>query len=359
MADPRRRHKGNFKYPLEEILFLGLSASLSGVYEDFHQVVIFGEQRLEWLRKFYPYANGIPSHDTMERVFSLLDPKSFHQAFFNFFNELLETNSDLSHIAIDGKTMRGSYDKYTGQKPLHMVSAFATENGAIFGQEKVDQKSNEIKAIPILLELLDLQNKVISIDAMGTQKEIAQLIVEGGGDYILAVKDNHRNLLKDIEKSFCRIKEIEEHTTKNQGEHGRIELRKCFVTNKLNWIRGKKEWAGIRSIIWIQTERYIKSKGKTEYQNRYYISSLDLKPEYFNKTIQRHWAIENELHWKLDVVFKEDSQRKRKGNLPENINILNKAAVCFLNQSELKNSSKQKLLKALLDPQMLEKLLFL
>ncbi len=358
MEDPRRRHKGNFKYPLEEILFLGLSASLSGVYEDFHQVVIFAEQRLEWLRKFYPYTNGIPSHDTMERVFSLLDPKCFHQAFFNFFSELLSIHSDHSHIAIDGKTMRRTYDKYKKQKPLHMVSAFSTEFGFTFAQEKVSKKSNEITAIPRVLDLIDLNNKVVTIDAMGTQKEIARKIVEGGGDYILSVKENHSNLFKDIEKSFFRIKEIDENISQNQGEHGRLEVRKCCVTNQLNWVSGKNDWTGVRSIIWIQTERYIKSTGKKQFQNRYYISSLDLGAKYFNKTIQRHWAIENELHWKLDLVFKEDSQRKRKGNLPENINIQSKAAICFLNQSRLNLSSKQKLLKAMLDPDILENLLF-
>ncbi len=347
LEEPRRTTKGNFKYPLEEILFLTISSIISGWFEDWEDITYFGKTQLEWLRKFYPYKNGIPSHDVINRLFNSLDAKAFNTCFINWV-DAIAVKSNGRVIPIDGKTVRGMASKYSNSK-LHIVSAFCSENGLSLGQVKVDSKSNEITAIPELLDLLAIESCIITIDAMGCQKAIAEKIVGKQADYILMVKDNQAELKAQIEKVF-NIQACDDAHIKEDLDHGRIESRTCEVITKLDFLDTKQDWKELSSIIRVTSERILKKTGNHSCETRYYISSLQTNARLLNQYIRSHWAIENNLHWNLDVIMKEDGQKNYKGNAAENMNIMKKMALGMLvNEKTFKKSKTKKMKRALID----------
>jgi predicted transposase YbfD/YdcC len=347
MKDPRRTSKGHHLYPLEEILFLCISAVISGM-DDWTSIAMFGRLKLSWLRQYLPYQHGIPSHDVLGKVFAVLDPIQFNTCFRDWVNSMAElTGGEV--IAIDGKTICGSDDKSLGKSALHVVSAYAAGNRLCLGQEAVAEKSNEITAIPALLKLLTVKDCIITIDAMGCQKTIAATIIDKEADYILMVKDNQQELKQQVEKVFGLNPKTEAGMTVDFG-HGRIEQRTCQAIDNLAFLDDKQDWPGLKSIAKVISERTDKRSGKKSTETRYYISSLAAKPKVIGKAIRSHWAIENNLHWTLDMVFKEDNSLKKKGNSPLNYNIIAKMALAIIDrETESKSSKPQKRKRAALD----------
>lgn len=329
---------------MPEILFVSVVSILCG-YRDYKQMELFANAEIDWFRGHFSYAKGIPSHDTIERLFAHLNPKEFERALGRWIEHL--RGEPFTHIAVDGKRACGSYDTFLGKKANHIVSAFSSELGICFGQETTEDKSNEITAIPKVLNMIDLSEKIITIDAMGCQTSIAQDIVHKGGDYILAVKDNQKNLAEEIESIF-RVQKVDDIAIEQDCGHGRIETRTGELINNLTFLEGKENWKNLSCIVKVSATRYIKSTQKEESAERFYITSCQISAEKINKIIRNHWAIENNLHWCLDVVFKEDKQRKRKGNSSENMNILYKIILPLLKKNNQKISLKHKSNKAAL-----------
>jgi predicted transposase YbfD/YdcC len=324
--------------------------------ETWKQMVQFGKSKESFLRKFLLLPNGIPSEDTINRVFSSINNLDFENCFIEWVNSI-STLSKGQVIAIDGKTMRGA--KSHGKKSaIHMVSAWACENNLVLGQIKVNEKSNEITAIPNLLEILDIESSIITIDAMGCQKEIAKTIIENDANYILAVKENQAALLEKIQDEFLFSKQITQDTCID-GDHGRIETRVCSVITDLQHVEKDGEWENLNAVVKIESKREFKNSDKpTENAIRYYISSCTLEPYEFQKSIRSHWGIENKLHWVLDVGFSEDASRKRNQNAAQNYSILLKIALNLLkNEKTEKQGVKGKRLKAGWDEEYLLKVL--
>lgn len=355
MEDPRRTNKGHHLYPLEEILFLSISAVISGM-DDWTSICMFGQLKLSWLRQYLPYKRGIPSHDVLGKVFAALDPVRFSACFRDWVNSIAElTGGEV--VAIDGKTICGSGDNLSGRSALHVVSAYASGNRLCLGQEAVAEKSNEITAIPALLELLTIKDCIITIDAMGCQKTIAEKIIEKEANYILMVKDNQQELKEQVEKVFIMNPRTEADVELDFG-HGRIEKRSCQSIDNLTFLDDKEDWPGLRSIAKVISERTDKRSGKMSTETRYYISSLPAKPKVIGRAVRRHWAVENNLHWTLDVIFKEDNSLRKKGNSPLNYNIIAKIALSILErETESKSSKPQKRKRAALDDEFRSKLL--
>ncbi len=346
LKEPRRTTKGNFQYPLDEILFLTISAIIGG-FDDWDDIVYYSKLKIDWLRKFFPYKNGIPSHDVLNRVFNRLDTKEFNTCFIEWINSIAAL-TDGRVIALDGKTVRGAASRLGGPK-LHIVSAFCAKNEMSLGQVKVCDKSNEITAIPELLDLIDVERCIVTIDAMGCQTKIADKIIERGADYILMVKDNQAELKEQVEKIF-RIQRPGMTDIEEDLGHGRIEKRTCDVITKLDFLDGQDHWGGLGSIIRIVSERTDKRTNVYSCETRYYISSLKEGAKLFNNSIRSHWAIENNLHWTLDVVMKEDGQRNYIGNAAENMNMMKKMALAMIvNEKTTKKSKAKKMKKALLE----------
>lgn len=355
LEDPRRTNKGHFYYPLNEILFLVISAVVSG-YQDWTSIQIFGNAKLDWLRRFFPYAHGIPSHDVIGKLFSRLDPIRFNECFIKWVNSISElTNGEV--VAIDGKTIRGSGDADKINSAFHVVSAYAAGNRLCLGQVTVDQKQNEIVAIPEILDLLSIQGCIVTTDAMGCQKEIASKIIEGKADYVLMVKENQKELKSQVEKMFRLQKDCKKDQTTDAG-HGRIETRTCQVINDLTFMDDIEQWQGLRSVAQVTSQRIIKKTGKTSEEVRYYISSLNTCPVKMNHVVRSHWSVENNLHWVLDVVFNEDSSLKKKDNSAVNFNIITKVALALLEKEQSMKASKNgKRQNAALDDSYREKIL--
>lgn len=327
LEDPRlERHK---LYPLNEILLTTLCAKICDA-ESWEDIQDFGEAKIEFLRKYLPYENGIPSHDTFARVFSLIDPKQFKSCFIEWMKELELRPSEV--ISIDGKTLRGSFDRADEQKAIHMVSAFASNARLVLGQEKVSEKSNEITAIPKLLDALLITGGIVTIDAMGCQKSIASKIRDKRADYVLSLKGNHGDFHDDVRTYFEGIAkgDLEEHEACDKG-HGRIEIRKCRVCRNIDWLTQKTKWRDLSCIVEIESVRI--ERGKETRETRYYISSLKTSAKEIAKVIRSHWSIENSLHWVLDVTFNEDKSRIRKKNGPENMAIVKHTVLNLLRQN--------------------------
>jgi predicted transposase YbfD/YdcC len=335
LKDHRRINKGNIKHSLHEILFLTLAATVSGC-TTWESIEEFGTLKLEWFRKYFPYNNGIASHDTLGAFFSAFDKKQFSNFFLEFTQHLAQKDSRV--IAIDGKTIRGVASRF-GDSPLHIVSAFCHQNKLTLCQETIHEKSNEITAIPVLIDLLELKNCVITIDAMGCQKDIAQKIRAKNGDYILQVKDNQKDLKEQIKKNFSFQKPVNEYVEFDTG-HGRMEKRVCKVIDDLSFLDGKEDWKDLRTIVQIESEIYEKKTGKKSESIRYYISSCLAISKQLAQDIRNHWSIENNLHWNLDVIFKEDFQLKRKGSSVENYAVVSKLALGLLDAEKSKKKSK-------------------
>lgn len=335
LKDHRRIDKGNIRHSLQEILFLTLSAVVSGC-NTWETIEEFGNLKIEWFFKYFPYKHGIPSHDTLGAFFSAFEPKKFANFFMEFTQGLAQKDSRV--VAIDGKTVRGVASKF-GDSPLHIVSAFCTTNRLTLCQETVHEKSNEITAIPTLIDLLNLKNCTVTIDAMGCQKAIAEKIIEKQGDYILQVKDNQKDLKNQLEKIFESQTAKNEHITHDTG-HGRMEKRTCKVIDNLLFLDGIEQWVALKTVVQIQSEVYQKKTEKKSESTRYYISSCEAHSKQLAADIRSHWAIENNLHWNLDVIFKEDFALKRKGNSSENFNMVTKLALGLLDAEKTKKKSK-------------------
>ena len=344
LKDPRRINKGNIKYSLEELIFLTLSAVISG-FQTYELIEGFGEERIDWLRKFYPYKFGIPSHDTLGEFFSRLKPKEFAKCLIEFTKTLAQHDSKV--IALDGKTVKGflTSDGY----PLHILTAFCTKNKMSLGEETVAGKENEITAIPRLLDLICIKDCIITIDAMGCQTAIAKKIRENEADYILQVKGNQKILLENLEDSFAVKKIIATDVNIDCG-HGRVEVRKCSVITDLEFVDNAIKWKDLQTIIKIESAVHFKKTKIDTTNTRFYISSLPPDSSLLNNSIRSHWAIENNLHWNLDVIFKEDHQEKRNQTAIENSNLIAKFAITMLDQEKTHPKSKnRKRLKAFAD----------
>ncbi len=315
----------------------------------------YGIEKEAWLKKYINLVNGIPSHDAINRLFSSLKPKELQTCFINWVQSIVEKSST-NIVNIDGKRLCNSGEK--GSKSMiHLVNAWSNSNQMILGQVKTEEKSNEITAIPTLLDLLALEGAIVTIDAMGCQTAIAEKIIEKGANYILAVKDNQKFLHDDIKDAFAQTPDVMVQTTLEKA-HGRIEERTCKVITDMDWISKNENWKNLQSIISIETNKTILQTGDIQTEQRFYIASLISTPEVFNQIIRGHWSIENNLHWCLDIVFKEDYSMKQAGNAAENFSMISKAALSILkNDKASKSSLKRKRLKAGWSNEYLETLL--
>lgn len=350
LEDPRVDRTKEHK--LLDIVVIAIGAIICGA-DGWVAVEEFGKAKREWFSTFLELPNGIPSHDTFGRVFARLDPDQFRICFVNWITSVSEITKG-QVIAIDGKTLRRSHDKTLGKGAIVMVSAWATANHLVLGQVKVDDKSNEIKAVPELLRVLDISGCIITTDAMGCQKEIASLVIEGDGDYVLALKDNHPLLSEDVQLLFddleaSRFKaydhDVEQTVNK---DHGRLETRQCWTISDrtvLRGLRGADEWTGLRCVAKVRARRTV--GGKRTVEDRYFLSSLNGKAEQLLMATRTHWQIENGLHWVLDIAFREDESRVRKDHGAQNQATLRHIALNLLKQeTTAKIGIRNKRLKA-------------
>lgn len=339
LNDPRV--VGRSSHKLTDILILSVLAVICGA-DTYDAIELFGLAHEEELKKILDLPNGIPSHDTINRVFQSISARHFEQLFSEWASGLCQNGKAGTVVAIDGKTMRGSKDTFHGKSPLHIVSAWSVANALCLGQFKTGDKSNEITAIPQLIEMLDIKGSIVTIDAMGTQKDIAEKIVKAGADYILAVKGNQQSLLEDVEAMCGFERPVAEDTDVDKG-HGRIEVRRCKSFEPDPIVRADHKWAGLNSVVKVEATRIIGDKETTEV--RYYISSLPPQSP-FNTYIRSHWEIENKLHWTLDMTLGEDQQRKRSKMAAQNFSLIRKFALNILKRDNSKTSLVNKRLKA-------------
>lgn len=351
LPDPRRQRTQ--RHQLLDILAIAILGTLCGA-DSWVDIADFGRAKEDWLRQFLELPNGIPSHDTFGRVFARLDPEAFRACFLDFVHDVHDLTQD-QLIAIDGKTLRGSLNHSSGQKPIHMVSAWAAADHLVLGQVKGNEKSNEITAIPQLLRLLDISGCVVTLDAMGCQREIAQQITQQGGDYVLALKGNQghlADLVRDLfhyaeSVNYAQVDEQGIYQTVNKG-HGRIETRQCWVLSapkQLEYLQTVAYWPGLTSIVKVTSERRIGDTASCE--TRYYLTSLPGDARRLLQAVRKHWSIENELHWVLDIAFLEDKNRAHKDHAPENLAILRQLALNLLKQEKTaKCGTKGKRLQA-------------
>ncbi len=353
VEDPRRDH--GKRHLLEDILVLTICAVICGA-DGFVAVEAFGHAKHDWLRRFLALPNGIPSHDTIRAVFSRLNPRQFEQGFLAWVNAVF-ARTEGTVVAIDGKTLRRSYDRKSKQAALQMVSAWATANRLVLGQVAVDDHSNEITAIPKLLEVLDLHGCIVTIDAIGCQQDIAAQIIDQGGDYVLAVKANQGSLFTEVHQCFEDIEAegMRFYETEEQG-HGRAETRWYWMTETLPWPLRRIQWKGLRSMGVVEASRTVGEKYTVE--RRYYISSLPADAQQLAEAVRGHWHIENQLHWVLDVAFREDESRIRTGHADANMAVVRRIALNLLKQdTSVKLGIANKRLKAGWDEAYLLKIL--
>jgi len=336
--DPRQAHKIN--HLLSEILFITILAIITGA-DDFSEIARYARLKKKWLATFLKLPGGIPSHDTFNRVLCMIDARQFQQSFVDWVDDIrnhiktpdyhTEALEDKDVISIDGKTVCNSKDSATGKKAIHMVSALSSKYGLVLGQQKCYEKSNEITAIPKLLDMFLIEGSVITLDAMGCQRDIASKIIKKKADYILALKGNQGNLYKEVKDLFDKIDTPEFKKYKHQSDiqiekdHGRIEQRECVTIENLDWLYEIHQWEGVKSIAKITAT--VDKGGQQSKEERYYILSLPGKADFINRAVRKHWFIENKLHWILDVIFKEDYCRVRTGNGAENLNTIRKIAL--------------------------------
>jgi len=354
---PAQLHK------LEDVLTIAICGVICGA-NDWVNIELFGQAKEEWLKTILELPNGIPSHDTFGRVFRALDPEQFEQGFLNWVMSIQEVTEG-EVIAIDGKKLRRSHDGLLGKDAIWMVDAWASENQITLGQLKVDEKSNEITAIPKLLDLLMIKGCIVTIDAMGCQTKIAEKIVEAGADYVLAVKENQGILHRDIEWLFEVAKQVEfeqiphDHT-KTVNKHGRIEVRQCWSishSDYIEYLQKHQSWKNLKTIAMVETE--FRHGDQISCQRRYYVSSLDADAQTILHAVRTHWQVENSLNWVLDVTFREDDSRVRKGAGPHNMAMLRRLALNLLKrETSVKRSIQGKRFLAGWDNDYLLKILF-
>jgi len=359
--DPRRPW-GNLRHKLQDMVIIALCCVIIRE-EEFEAMEEWGLEREQWLREFLELPNGIPDKDTFRRLFERIEPVALLQSLNAWLNPVVASGG--REVNFDGKTVRGS-GKRTDHKALHIVSAWVSEHNLVLGQMATDEKSNEITAIPEVLDLIDITGDVVTIDAMGCQTAIADKIREKKADYILAVKENQQTLYEDVRDYFTYLE-----STEGRGEafdywksdlekdHGRIERRSITVVTHLDWLEGRSAWKNLSAIIRYRCSRTVREQ--TTVTDRYYISSMAASAQSFAHLIRGHWSIENQLHWSLDVLFREDASQVRKDKSPENLNILRKIALARLRATAVANkkySVKRKSFKAAINPQFLLSVLF-
>jgi predicted transposase YbfD/YdcC len=360
--DPRRTKYGNIRHKLIDIIVIAFTATLCG-YEDYEEMEELGRLKLDFFKSFLELPNGIPDESAFRRVLQCLNPRELQEGLENWLIDIKarkkEEGGGARLVNIDGKTIRGS--------GFHVVSAWIGEHGLTLGQLTTEEKSNEIKAVPKLLDSLDVRGDVVTADAMSCQKEIAKKIREKGADYALAVKENQKGLYEDIKDYFegmesGEIREMPEDVWQGEEErgHGRVEKREIRTVTGLDWLGSREAWEGLTTIVQYRTFR--KEKGKETVQtDRYYISSGDFSADEFLKYIRGHWSVENQLHWMLDIVFREDECRVRTGNAALNLNILRKMALHRLKKMRVEKkrvSAKRRMMYAALDSDFLYEALF-
>lgn len=358
LTDPRHH---NTRHKMIDILTISI-CGITCAAETWTQIEEYGRSKYKWFQQFLELPNGIPSHDTFGRFFAMLDPKEFEHAFIGWAQAIAHLfNGAL--VAIDGKTLRGSHDKGQNKTAIHMVSAWCLQNALVLGQVKTDEKSNEITAIPELIRTLELEGAIVSIDAIGCQKDITQLIAAKGGDYVIALKGNQSSLHTDV-SLFFQAQPARPTSTDGvfdffesvDGDHGRIETRRYLSTGKIDWLQGKENWPKLKTIIRVDHQREINDKVSNE--TRYFISSLENNARQIAQAIRGHWGIENSLHWVLDVALREDHCRVRKDHAPENFAVLRHIALNLLkNEKTFKGGIQSKRLKAAWDNKYLLKII--
>lgn len=354
LTDPRKLNP-NTQYSVELILFLTISAVISGA-NDWQEIAAFGSAKKEWLKKFVSLSNNrTPSHDTIGDFFARIKAEEFINCFISWVSSLTGVlSTDL--IAIDGKTLRSSYNQANGKKAIHIISAWSSKMRLSLAHLPVDDKTNEITAIPDLLSLLELEGALITIDAMGCQKEIAKQITDQKADYVLSVKGNQENLLRDITDSF-KSNRVRTTASTLEKDHGRIEHRTCSVMDDLRDIINQDGWSELKTIIKMERERTVIATNKTSYETLYYISSQSLTAEQALGTIRGHWGIENQLHYVLDVQFQEDHSRVRSGQGDTNLATIRKIALNMIKLNQDKGSINVKRHKAAWDDDFRQKIM--
>ncbi len=348
ISDPR--NAASVRHPLINILTITICAIISGC-DNFNDIEEYGKSKIKWFRRFLDLKHGIPSHDTFNDVLNRINPVEFNTAFTQWVSEISKQKEGI--IALDGKVMRRTLDKVSGMSATHLVSAWSVENNFCLGQVKVADKSNEITAIPALLELLDIKDSTITMDAMGCQYKIGDQIVDKGADYVLGLKGNQGEFFDDVklylDSQLTREFKAQTHSVHRSinGDHGRIETREVWLVTDVNWLIARHpRWKSLNSIALICSRREV--NGVESYEQRYYISShKDKDAEFMAHAIRSHWHVENKLHWQLDVSFNEDQNRLRSGYAAENISLINKVALNLLkNEKSVKVGVKGKRLKA-------------
>ena len=341
LPDPRQR--GKVIYPLDEVLLLCLLAVLGGA-ETFVDIALFGEKKIGLLRRFRPFRDGTPSHDHLGDIFATLDAEQFQRCFVAWVAALTGATADV--IAIDGKTLRRSYQKKGAKAPIHMVSAFAARQRLVLGQVKVAEKSNEIVAIPALLAMMAIEGAIVTIDAMGCQREIADQILHQKADYVLALKGNQGTLREDVEVFAAEQKANGFKDTKVSryetidGGHGRIETRTYTAIHDVAWLQERHDWPGLKGVVMVESTREIGDK--IERETRFYITSLVWLASQLGPVIRSHWAVENSLHWVMDMVFRDDECRIRTDHAPANFTTLKHIALNLIRKAPGKDSFRLK-----------------
>lgn len=348
IEDPRRQY-GYLQHKLETIIVIAFCAIICGA-EDYEDIETFGNSRREWVEKFLALENGIPDKDTFRRVFERLNPSEVAQCLYGWLGNREVKGKTVN---IDGKTICGS--KSAGHKAYHVVSAWVSEHHITLGEIVVDEKSNEITAIPKLLDMVDVEGAVVTIDAMGTQTKIAEKIIKKKADYCLALKGNHSDLHDDV-RLYFENQAVKDKVITREKDHGRIEKREYFLETDIDWLGQKSEWEGISAIGAVRSSVIEKGENRTE--TRYFITSLT-EVNRFADAARKHWSIENQLHWQLDVTFGEDNAKMRKDNSPLNWNVMRKTALPLIRNADVgkKQSVKRKMFMAALDISVLEKIL--
>jgi len=337
LEDPRQR--GKVVYPLEEILLLCLLAVLAGA-ETIVDIARFGQKKLSLLRRFRAFGDGTPAHDHLGDILATLEAEQFQRCFVAWVAALTGVAAEV--IAIDGKTLRRSYQKKGAKAPIHMISAFAARQRLVLGQIKVAEKSNEIVAIPRLLEMLAIEGAIVTIDAMGCQRDIAQTILDKKADYVLALKGNQGTLRQDVELFAAEQKaggfkdtKISHHESLD-GDHGRIETRTTTVIHDVGWLQERHRWPGLKAVVMVESTREIGDK--VEHETRFYITSLVWLAHQIGPVIRSHWAVENSLHWVMDMTFRDDECRLRTDHAPANFTTLKHIALNLIRRAPGKDS---------------------
>ena len=352
LTDPRVETK-NKLHSLQSIVFIVLCATLCG-FDDWNSIEDFAEEQADWLKQYVDLSNGIPSHDTLSRVFGRLDRTEFARVFAQWVSDSLPS-LDRQHIAIDGKMIGGGFGQ---NHSINLVTAFATDLKLVLGVHQVDKKTNEINALPELLSLIDIKGSIVSMDAIYCQKDISRQIIAAKADYVLALKQNHKTLYEDVSLwlNTQAAQHPQDFVEEVNKDHGRIETRRYYLSTEIAWLSQASEWFGLKGLGMVESTRDI--KGKREVQRRFYLTSLTQLDD-FRSTVRNHWAIENQQHWVLDVAFSEDANRAYSNNQRSNLALFRRVALNLLRVNGTASlSAKRSRMKALMNAQYRQQLLF-